>query len=766
MNRTAAFSGRLGCWLLVLGLLSFSALAQTATVRGFVTDRDGQALLGVNIIITNDGGGLYGGATDAEGFFIVPRVPAGTYRFEARYIGFESFVDTLTLAAGTVQTVNVELRTGDTELDEVVVETEREAGAALVTAGLQSISAQDIELVPVPDVSADLVNYLTALPSVVASGDRGGQLFIRGGEPTQNLVMLDGMLIYQPFHILGFYSAFPADLVRSTDIYAGGFGAKYGGRLSSVLDVDTRNGNNRRFTGQVTAAPFVSSALLEGPIVPGRISFLASGRVSVIDQGASQIIDRNLPYRFNDTFGKLHFVVNQDNQFSVTALRTFDQGVVGVDEEQADIDDPEQDQVRWENIAVGGRYVLLPASLPMFAEILLSYSQLEQEFGPESKELQEAENSKFRSTNISQFSASADVVYYLANSDVYWGFFLRQSELSNQLGGQFQGVDEETQHVLEVGVYIEPELRLGYGLRVTPGLRVQAFPSLSESFLEPRLRVIWGLGDHQISGAWGIYHQEFVGLNDRRDAGDVFTAWTTSPLTQVPEATHAIIGYQFSNGGFDLSVEGYYKWLSDLFVPEWTAFPRFEINLQPADGTARGFDVRLGYTADRFSGFVTYGFANVEYEARGANLQFWSGTIAPKYNPPHDRQHQVSVVSSVKFYGFNLSARWQFGSGLPFSRAIGFDRWLNARPGFDVTEDAGVPRVNYVQPYDGRLPAYQRLDISLDRSFETDRFGLTLQAGVINATDQRNLFYMDLFTLQRVDQLPLVPSVGIKVEVK
>ena len=101
-------------------------------------------------------------------------------------------------------------------------------------------------------------------------------MFIRGGEPTQNLVMLDGMQVFQPFHIVGFFSAFPSDIINTADVYAGGYGGKYGGRLSSVIDITARTGNKRRLVGALTAAPFVSSIRLEGPLLPGKISFLAS----------------------------------------------------------------------------------------------------------------------------------------------------------------------------------------------------------------------------------------------------------------------------------------------------------------------------------------------------------------------------------------------------------------------------------------------------------------------------------------------------------
>lgn len=747
----------------LIGLVAFLSLqhagAQTATLRGFVVDDDGgESLLGVNIILRAGDGSVLGAATDDEGFYIVPRISPGTYAFSASFIGFETETDTLALEAGETVTRNVRLRQGQAEMDEVVIVADRVRQPAAVTAGLQSVSPQDIELIPAPDVSADLVNYITALPGVVSTGDRGGKLFIRGGEPTQNLVQLDGMLLYQPFHIVGFYSAFPADIVRNADIYAGGFGARFGGRLSSVVDISTRNGNKRRLNAAATVAPFVSSARIEGPIVRDRLSVILSARQSVIDQGAAKLIDQNLPFRFGDQFGKLHATLSNTSQIAITGIHTSDRGVVGVGEALADIDSDTTDQVSWENLAVGGRFIVLPSSMPVFAEILLSVSQLEQEFGPRADPL--------RTSTISMFNGSANVTYFTTRADVHWGLFIQSSELDSDLGGQFQNIETEQEFVTEAGLYAEPEIRATENLVVRPGLRLHTFPSKAKTFLEPRLRIVWTAGIHQLSGAFGQYHQQIVGLNDRRDAGDVFTAWSGAPLGLVPSAVHGIAGYKMTPAsGVDISLEGYWKKLTDLSVPEWTAFPRLTTNLQPAEGTVYGTDVRAGIDRSWFLGFVSYGYSVVRYRATGEAIPLWFGEVSKDYSPPHDREHQISALASFRLKGFELSVRWQYGSGLPFSRSLGFDKFILINGQTDVRQEPGDTRVLYGEPYDGRLPSYHRLDVSLDRTFRLKRAALTVQAALINAYDRNNLFYMDLFTLRRVDQLPLIPSFGLKIEV-
>ncbi len=731
--------------------------AQHAVVRGFAKDAsDGQPLQGINVVLTNDAGAFMGTATDRDGFFALSRIPPGTYLLRGTFIGYQPFTDSLTLAPGQILSYHFSITFGEAGLDEIVVVSEREtAGAASVTAGLQTIRPQDIQLIPSPDLSGDLVTYLATLPGVVSAGDQGGQLFIRGGEPTQNLVLIDGMLVYQPFHLVGFYSAFPASIMNVADVYAGGFGARYGGRLSTVIDISSRNGNKRRFSGEASIAPFISAARIEGPLIPNRVSVLLSGRFSVIDQGASHLVDAPLPYDFNDQFGKIHAELSSNSQLSISALRSYDKGIIGTQTEAEA--EGALNQVIWDNQAIGGRFILLPTNIPVQAEILISASFIENTFGPE--------DAPTRTSSAQRISTAANVTHFVGSVDITWGIFAHFSEFESELGGLYQGLESDREFVSEAGAYIETEVTLG-GLRVEPGLRFQSFPSKGRSFIEPRLRAVWDIGIHRFSAAGGLYHQEIVGLTDRRDAGDVFTAWTSSPRGEVPEAIHVLAGYQVRPASWlKLAFEGYYKQLSELSIAEWTAFPRFDIALQPADGTVYGLDARLEITTRPFYGFVNYGYSEVEYNAQQASVEYWFGQTELSFSPPHHRRHQLNIVGNLRFYGFTLSTRWQFGSGLPFSESLGFDEFVLLDGPTNVLEEPGDTRVLYERPYNGRLPTYHRLDVALDRRFEFSRTtALTIQASATNAYDRTNLFYIDLFTLSRLDQLPLVPSFGVKVE--
>ncbi len=748
----------LGLLLMNLFFIWGQAHAQESVMRGFVRDAsDGQTMQGVNVILTNDGDAFIGAATNRDGFFALSGISPGSYYLAISYVGYTSHYDTLDFSPDDLVTYNVELQFSEDLLDELVVESEREGtGAAGLTGGLQSITPREIALIPSPDISGDLASYLSTLPGVVASGDQGGQLFIRGGEPTQNQVILDGMTVFQPFHLIGFYSAFPSSILNVTDVYAGGFGPRYGGRLSSVIDISTRNGNKRRVAGELSAAPFISTVLLEGPIVSGRVSALVSGRLSVIDQGAGQILDQPLPYDFNDQFVKLHADISENSQASISGLRSYDNGIIGT------LDDSEIDSlsnhVTWTSQAIGGRYILLPTRIPVQAELLLSVSTIENTLGT-------SENPA-RSSNSTEVNLSANVTHYNRTIDVSWGLHARFSELSSELGGTFQNVSQDTEFISEAGGYLLLDVKGREGLSLQPGVRLSSFPSKGRTFIEPRIRFTYDFGIHRVSLAGGIYHQEIVGLTDRRDAGDVFTAWTTSPLGKVPSAIHGIAGYQIRpTSWLQFALEGFYKTMTDLSIAEWSSFPQFTTRLQSADGNIIGLDSRIEISHGGFYGFINYGYAKVRYQAKQSEIEYWFGSSEYEFAPPHDRKHQLNAVGSLSWNNFILSVRWQYGSGLPYSQALGFDEFILLDGPTDLFNDHGETRVLYTYPYGGRLPDYHRLDISLERTFPLSmNTAVSVMASATNVYDRVNLFYIDLFTLERLDQLPLIPAVGLKLQ--
>lgn len=728
--------------LLLLPFLSASG--QFATVRGLVVDGDDdQPLQGVNVALRSDDGSLMGTSTQGGGLYVLSRIPPGSYSITFSFIGYVSVIDTLAFDFGDLKTINVSLEPDNAMLDDVVVESERRESRSTSIAGFQTIRPSDLERIPVPGLSGDLVSYLNASPGFQAAGDRGGQLFVRGGTPIQNLFLLDGMRVYKPVHIIGLYSAFPADIISYSDIYAGGYGARYGGRLASVVDVTTRNGNKKKVAGSISMAPFLGSGRIEIPVVKDRVSVVASARESLIRDVAPELLDQSLPFRFGDRFFKLHGFINQTSHLSITALRTFDEGDLAGDASVSR-------NIRWRNEAYGGRFHYLAPSLPVLAQITVSVSKLEVE-----KLLNE---DTIQASRSSGFEGQFNFAYLLGRSEIHFGIFGHSSQFNFSLSPARRDRSEE--FVTEGGAFIEGIFKTDRA-QVSPGLRFHSFPSRGQVTTEPRLRASYFPFDDRdvsLNMAAGVYHQQIVALTDDRTVSDVFAAWTPSPNGEpVPRSEHLILGVASKPYAWlDASLEVYMMNATNLAFPELGA-PLLINNIVPSvDSRSRGIDVSTAVTQTRFFVNVNYSLASVTYD---------TGSVT--FRPPHDRRHQLYINAGTSVKDVRLAIQWQYGSGLPYTPIVGFIDEVNIDDQ-DLTFATidGERRIVYAASLSERQPAFHRLDVTAEKTFGFRFAELTLQAGAINVYGRANLFDYDYFSLTRINQLPLIPSVGLRMKTK
>ncbi|RYG43984.1 MAG: hypothetical protein EOO01_20340 [Chitinophagaceae bacterium] len=239
--------------------LSFSLTAQTAEIRGFLySDTDKEPLIFSNVFLK---GTPYGAASDVNGFFSITKIPPGTYTLIITSLGYDSISREITLKPGQRHSENFTLAEKAQALKEVNITAAKQDLTTVVNVGVTKIAPRQIDIVPSFGGEADIAQYLQTIPGVIFTGDQGGQLYIRGGTPVQTLVLMDGMIVYNPFHSIGLFSVFDTDLLRNIDVYTGGYGAQYGGRVSAVMDVTTRDGNKKRFGGVASASPFSSKLL-------------------------------------------------------------------------------------------------------------------------------------------------------------------------------------------------------------------------------------------------------------------------------------------------------------------------------------------------------------------------------------------------------------------------------------------------------------------------------------------------------------------------
>jgi len=735
---------RLAVTAIAAGLccIPVAVMAQPATIQGIVADSGtGAPLEYVTITLEAGGQPAYRAITDRNGFYQILGITAGRYTLRGQRVGYQEHAEPITLAAGEQQTVSLRLAQSAVALEGVEVTAEH--GAAVSNMARVVVTPEDIRLVPVPGGSGDLAAYLQTLPGVTTTGDRGGQLFVHGGMPADNLVLVDGIPIYQPFHILGFYSVFPEDLVSSADFYPGGFGARYQGRTSSVLDVRLREGDPHGFRTMASVSPFIAEGLVEGPVQGATLLF--SARRSLVEETSGTLLGATQPLTFESQLFKATTTYRSNDRCSVLGLRTSDRGRLDPEDQQS--------RVAWKNLLFGMRCVLLrPGRL---LEAHWSYSR--------SSSDAVARGSSELHAKVLRMQHDLHATSRIALLPVEVGYEVYFEDMSYDVTELIVGASGAGEGVWGVSGYVEPTVRVGSQFEVRPGVALIASPHAA---VEPRLRARWrpfGPSNGTIHGALGLYHQNVVGISDMRDVGSVFVAWMAAPDDVPLRAFQGMLGWQQPlGGGFRWSLDGYYKRMTGIPVTVWSAVAQFNTQLGRADGRTVGTDVSVEFASRRVRGFVGYGYGWTQYEFSQREFMSWFGEPVQSYHPAHDRRHQVNALLSVDVAGFTASARWQFGSGLPFTRPIGFDE------GFDFTQDpydvgatSGTTRLLLERPFNGRLPMVHRLDLSLNRTFDVSFGEIAMQAGAINTYDRRNMFYYDLFTGRRLDQLPLAPYASV-----
>lgn len=745
--------------LLVVGVLGPAPVraqeeTQEAVLRGFVrSEAGGKPLQGANVVLRTPDGKIESAiATDDEGFYQLAKIPAGRYRLQVSFIGFRSYRDTLRLEGGNRRTLSVELAEATRQMEEVTVEGGRTVEDA--KAGLREIRSADVEAIPTPGPGSDLASYLRTLPEVTTTGDRGGRLYIRGGTPSQNLVLVDGTPIYKPFHIIGFYSAFPGEIVSSTNFHAGGFGAQYTGRISSVMDVQLRPGNTKSFQGSVGAGPFLSSAHVEGPLQEGSKSFLVHARRSLIEQAGPTLLGQDAPYKFYDVTTKVH-TQSENSQCSFTGVRTYDRGRIDPDNRAS---------FNWSNTSVGGECLVFSDESPQTLHLSFGTTHFNNEVRSTDGTVRSAGTWKVRTKfDLTQPAPWAGTLR--------WGGKVQADDYDFRLREPFLGFESEDRFLLSASAYVGADWSPSESLTIEPSVGGQTLFEWGRISLDPRIRLSYQPGGGRpmtLTAAAGVYHQISTSITDERDVGSTFRVWTPSPFRKTPlRADHALLSWNqrlFSD--LRLSIEGWYKRFQDLPVPRWTPLVRFNANLVRADGTGYGADISVQYERGAFRVDLTYGYGRVRYRAAKDRLGAWVGDPLVEYSPQHDRRHKLGIVTALDLDWITANLRWQYGSGLPFTQVYGYDTMLEIRGLRNDPENiVGLPRALYERPYRARLPDHHRLDVSLARSFDVaPNIGLSAEAGAINAYNRANVFYIDLFTLDRVDQLPLIPYLSLRVD--
>ncbi len=760
-----------GYFLLVLLLPFFhqQSFAQNGSIRGFVYEQEtGEPVLFTNVYLFKTSIGV---PTDANGYFAITKIPPGQYFLMVTYVGFDTMKIAVTIKPNELVTKKLYLIKSMVQLDEINISAARQDKVRETQTSIIKITPKEIQSIPTIGGQPDLAQYLQILPGVIFSGDQGGQLYIRGGPPIQNKVLYDGMIIYNPFHSIGLFSVFDVDILKNVDVYTGGFGAEYGGRISSVMDVTTRDGNKNRIAGKFDITTFGAKALLEGPIYKPKnendasASFLFSVKNSYLQQSSKifykYINENGLPYNYLDIYGKI--AINAPNGSKVNLF-----GFNFTDKVNYSI----LNDYNWNAYGGGVNFLAIPGKSSVLIEGNFAYSYY--------KVLMQVTNQSPRSSSIAGFNGGLNFTYFFGRDALKYGLELSgyktTLEFVNSVNRKIGG---DPQNSTEVSVFVKYKWMPGQFI-IEPGLRLQYYASLSTASLEPRLAIKYLLAKNfRLKMAAGMYSQNLLSTTYDKDVVNLFYGFITSPTNLPTEfngkkvknslqrCNQVVFGFEWDIvHNLSVNIEGYYKNYPQLYSlnrnklyndsPENSEIPDYyKKDFVYETGDAEGVDFSVKYDWKRIHFWVTYSLGFIHRSDGVVN-----------YVPPYDRRHNLNIVSSFnwgKKSGWELDVRYNFGSGFPFTQTQGFYEQITfENMGTNYSTANGNLGILYGDYNKGQLPYYSRLDFNLKKIFFLGKTTkLEINASITNALNQQNIFYFDRVSYTRVDQMPLMPSLGL-----
>lgn len=749
-------------------LINLHLHAQTGDIRGFVYEADNsEPSIYTNVYLK---GTTYGSQTNIDGFFSISKVVPGEYTLLVTAIGFDSLIVPITIKAGDIISKKLFLKTSAIQIREVEVSAESEEKKTDVRISVNKITPKEIRQIPTIGGEPDLAQYLQVLPGVVFSGDQGGQLYIRGGTPIQNKVLLDGMIIYNPFHSIGFYSVFDADMIRGADIYTGGFNAEYGDRISSVMDITSRDGNKKRLAGKVAANTFTSKLLLEGPIKKetdggeSSASFLITGKTSYLDQSAKSIYSyldsTGLPYSFEDFYGKVSLNSSSGSKVNFFGFRFTD-----------NVDYGEIADLGWTSGGMGSNFVLVPSGSSVLIDGNFAYSNYKISLTePDGRD---------RFSEIRGFNTGLNFNYFLGKDELIYGIEILGFKTDYKFTNVYGASTGQTENTTELAGFLKYK-RVAGNLVLEPGFRANYYSSLAEFSAEPRIGLKYNISNKlRFKAAGGFYSQNLLAATSDRDVVNLFYGFLSGSDelpdefdgkavdSRLQKAHHAVAGFEIDLPyNLSLNIEAYYKNFTQLENinrdkiynddPQHSDKPDYlKKDFIIENGKAQGVDLVLKYDKRRLYLWMVYSLATVKR---------FDGVR--EYEPSFDRRHNVNLVASYKFGkkdSWQSNVRWNMGSPFPFTQTAGFIEQLGFPNGIgsELQNQNGTLGTIYGPINQGRLSYFHRLDLSIQKTIRFNKnTALELTGSVTNAYDRENIFYVNRITGSKVYQLPILPSFG------
>ncbi len=748
----------LGFWLCSATL----GAQENYTISGTITDSDnGETQFGASVFLK---GTTIGVITNEYGFYSIT-APEGEYILNISYLGYSEINQSIALNKNLK--LDVELTESSTQLEEATVVAE-EPERALLRKPEMSVAKLNIATVkqmPVVLGEVDVLKSLEMLPGITSNGEGTGGFHVRGGANDQNLVLLDEAIIYNTSHLFGFFSVFNADAIKDVKLYKGGIPARYGGRVSSVLDVRQKDGNSKRFEATGGIGVISSRLALEGPIVKDKGSFLIAGRRSYADLLLQAAGDDNR-VSFYDLNLKASYSLNKKNRLFLSGYFGRDAFTIG-DNFNSSYGNS-SGNIRWNHIF----------NDKLFSNLSAIVSKYDYELGITLAEFDWI-------SSICNFNLKYDFKYYLNDSfkldfgasSIYYDFDPGQIRPTTETSAVNPFILDR-KYALESGIYINAEHKLTPNLTAQYGLRYSAFSRYGEQplvnyendqpvvfnerlgiyqrgtpvgetvfgsgesianfgNLEPRASLAYTLNDVSSVKLGFSRVAQYIHLLSNTTSATPLDVWAPSGRFIKPQLSNQYaIGYfrNFKDKVYSMEVEAYFKNTDNRidYIDGSDLIGQNTIETEILNGESRayGLEFLLRKNEGKFTGWLAYTLSKSEQRTPGGIAGGLGINNGNWYNTPFDRTHDVSISGAYK-----LNDKWSFGTNLVFQtgRPVTFPN--------GQYEYEGLSIANFSDRNSDRLPAYHRLDVSVNykpNRKPDKRFKGEWVLGVYNAYNRRN----------------------------
>ena len=749
-------------------------------------------------------GESYRSLTDEFGRFTLVNVPEGGHTLRVEYLGYLAF-ETLVPGGRGGDALTIRMVPDAIEIEGVTVETSTDIVQAAREISTITLSPRKLSTLPSLG-EVDIFRALQLLPGVSGTNDATSGLFVRGGTPDENLVLLDGMTVYHVDHFFGVFSAFNSDAIKDVRLIKGGFPARFGGRTSSVVEMVGKTGDNENFNMSGGLNLLSARAVTEVPL-GGNGSWLVSFRRSYTDviqsslynsifdalqateaepdgavapgggrggrRGFGNFTQQTITpsFYFFDLNSKLTYTPTQNDVVAIAVYAGEDnldesrlgQEVTGPTGETRTTPD-RVDQTQWGNRGASGRWSRQWSSR-FTSDILAAYSEYFSEGSLDVAGTQLARG--FRENNdVHDLSLRVDNSWQpLQDSNIDFGYHLTRTDVAYRFD-QIQG--DSVRGTLDLSG--EGTLHAFYGqhrwlpsdrIDVTLGLRATSYDQTGDLYWEPRASAQFYITDRfRVKGAWGRYNQ-FVKRVENEDILEGSRDFWVLAGDDLPasSAEHRIAGFAYETEDYLFDVEAYDKQLDG--ISQFSTQSRRRPDQDLTDfffsgvGEARGIEFLAQKKRGDLTGWIGYTLAEVNYELDDFN----DGNPFPA---SHDQRHEFKTVASYQAGPWTLSSTWVYGSGMPYTIP-------ESQYSLELLDGRTLSYINVGEKNGQRLPAYHRLDFAATRRFESRQFFYELNLSVFNAYGRNNVWYRQFdvsetpMLVTDINTLGLTPSIGLRV---